>query len=96
MEPLRFRCRTVSIRSMSEARPPSFFTKPTGNAKTLIVPNLRIQKIRFSFGPSPLLCVATDMGLKIFNTLSRSVQEFVPLDPGRQKGRHVLLRPDGL
>ena len=36
------------------------------------------------------------MALKLFNTLSRSVQEFAPLDPAGQKGRHVLLRADGL
>jgi len=33
------------------------------------------------------------MALKLFNTLSRSVQEFAPLDRG-QKSRHVLLRAD--
>ena len=36
------------------------------------------------------------MALKLFNTLSRSVQEFVPLDPAGPQRRHVLLRADGL
>ena len=36
------------------------------------------------------------MALKLFNTLTRSVQEFVPLEAAGQKRRHVLLRADGL
>src|SRR6185369_8466128 len=117
---------------MSEVRPPSFFTKPTDNAKTLdiglvglrcraaliIVSGLRgsaalplhgkisvpdsglgldsgkIDRSEFA-DPQNTLFFRTfaftlprrlkDMALKIFNTLSRSLQEFEPLDPNRKQ-----------
>ena len=36
------------------------------------------------------------MALKLFNTLTRSVREFVPLDPAGRAVGHVLLRADGV
>jgi cysteinyl-tRNA synthetase len=38
----------------------------------------------FSFAARSLIC-RTQMALKLFNTLTRSVQEFVPLDPQKKK-----------
>jgi len=35
----------------------------------------------------------TSMAFKLFNTLSRQTQEFVPLDPSGSKCRPLLLRP---
>jgi cysteinyl-tRNA synthetase len=46
----------------------------------------RKNNFRFSFTHSALPCAAFQkMSLKLFNTLSRSVQEFTPLDPARKK-----------
>ena len=46
---------------------------------------LRNSLSAFPFILSPLIFPASDMALKLFNTLSRSVQEFVPLDPAGKK-----------
>ncbi len=43
----------------------------------------------FSFARGALLCVAFEMPLKLFNTLSRSIQDFTPLDPaGKRVGMY--------
>src|SRR5258706_2608177 len=42
--------------------------------------------ILFSFAPPPLLSqVIGSMGLRLFNTLTRSVREFIPLDAAGKK-----------
>jgi cysteinyl-tRNA synthetase len=51
------------------------------------VPNFLLSLLNFSpfaFTRRPLTC-ALPMALKLFNTLSRSVQEFAPLDPAQKK-----------
>src|SRR5207302_5304258 len=43
-------------------------------------------EILFPFAPAPLPCRAiVSMGLKFFNTLTRSLSEFAPLDPAGKK-----------
>ena len=43
------------------------------------------EEIYFSFARAAAYCARIEMGLKLFNTLSRSVQDFAPLDPAGKK-----------
>src|SRR5450759_984893 len=56
--------------------------------QTLVIGEFEIknaEEIYFSFARAAAYCARIEMGLKLFNTLSRSVQDFAPLDPAGKK-----------
>jgi cysteinyl-tRNA synthetase len=61
--------------------------KPRKHFSEKMMPRLvpPLLTFRFSFHAPHLNFCARQMALKLFNTLSRSVQEFVPLDPQKKK-----------
>ena len=82
-----------SARVKTAPMPERNSTPPLPNTKSSAAPLITGSNcLKSSPFPFPALD-SPGMALKFFNTLSRSVQEFVPRDPGGQIRRPLLLRP---